>query len=303
MLYNLKNKIGRKLFDSKCRNVLMAPQTQIAQSNNTLVISQLQHKDVMMYLVAIKTFAAKVQVGSVLILNDGSLDKNDHAILREHIPGVSIEPIELYRSKRCPKGGCWERLLAIAEHAKRNYVIQLDSDTLTIGELPEVAAASANNVSFALGTWDGQQVERFLTRAADAKRLNPEPVCHIQVTAEKAFDKVPGHEKLYYVRGCAGFSGFARDAISKLFIEDFSEHMYTIIGNRWNEWGSEQLMSNVVLANSAQMTVLPHPRYSDCNHNQNGLTVFIHFIGDCRFQGNAYRKKSAIKISELIQDV
>ena len=303
MLFNLKNQIGRKLFDRNCRHVLMAPQTQIATSSNTLVISQLQHKDVVMYLVAIKTFASKVQIGSVLILDDGSLDKNDHAILREHIPGASIESIERYRSKRCPNGGCWERLLAIAEHTNKNYVIQLDSDTLSIGELPEVSAAAANNVSFALGTWDGQQVESFLARAADAKRLNPEPVCHIQVTAEKAFDKVPGHEQLHYVRGCAGFSGFARNSISKHFIEDFSEHMYAIIGNRWNEWGSEQLMSNVVLANSAPMTVLPHPRYADCNHHQNGLTTFIHFIGDCRFQGSAYRKKSAIKISELIQGI
>lgn len=253
-----------------------------------------------MYLVAVKTFASQVQVGSVLVIDDGSLNQNDYSLLKEHIPGVTIEPIDKYRSTRCPKGGCWERLLAIAEHAKRHYVIQLDSDTLTIADLPEVSAATANNISFALGTWDNQQLERFSERAADARRLNPKSICHIQVTAEKALDKISNHEELYYIRGCAGFSGFARNSTTRLFIEEFSEQMQSIVGNRWDEWGSEQFMSNVALANSPAVTVLPHPRYSDCNHIRKDTTAFIHFIGDCRFQGSSYRQMSSTKILELM---
>lgn len=52
MLYNLKNKIGRKWFDFRARGVLRLQPLKLADDANApVVLSQLQHKDVLMYLV------------------------------------------------------------------------------------------------------------------------------------------------------------------------------------------------------------------------------------------------------------
>lgn len=289
MFFNLKNKIGRQLFDRNCADVLAIPPARVMTSSDTKVVSQLQHKDVLMYLVAIKSFSARVPVGSVLVLNDGSLNEADQELLARHVPNITVEPIEAYRSPRCPQGGTWERLLAIAQHSKDGYVIQLDADTVAIGALPEVEAAVTCGTSFALGTWDGQKLETMAERAADARRLNPDGPRHVQVAAEQVFDQMPGFAELRYVRGCSGFAGFARNAASLEFIEEFSLHMGSLLLDRWKEWGSEQLMSNVVIANSPNAIVLPHPQYCDCNHIA-AETTFIHFIGDCRFNNGVYRE-------------
>lgn len=298
MFFKLKTQLGRDLFDRECRGVLTAPPARTLASSRTLVVSQLQHKDVLMYLVAIKSFASRVPVGAALILNDGSLDEQDKQVLITHVPGVKISPIEAYRSPRCPSGGTWERLLAIAHHSAQQYVVQLDADTVAIGELPEVTAAAADGVSFALGTWDGQQVETLAQRALDARRLNVADHDHIQVAAEKVFDQVPGFDQLRYVRGCSGFAGFAPGSVTPQFIEAFSGHMTSLLGDRWTEWGSEQVMSNVAVANSPRVMVLPHPRYCDCNHIGKE-SAFIHFIGDCRFRGSAYREAGTNQIKRL----
>ncbi len=56
------------------------------------------------------------------------------------------------------------------------------------------------------------------------------------------------------------------------------------------EWGSEQVMSNIVVANVPSAVVLPHPKYADCHKMEPGVTQFIHFIGSCRFDGGNYAR-------------
>lgn len=301
MFHNLKGQVGRELFNRRCVGVLDTPPVQLDDTRAAMVLSQLQHKDVLMYLVAMKTFAARVPLGAARVLDDGSLQTEDRELLARHLPGLVIEPITAYRSTRCPGGGTWERLLAIAQHCASRYVVQLDADTLTVDALPEVAEAIAANQSFALGTWDDQRSETFAERATDARRLNPGPDVHVQVAAEQHFDREPTWVGLRYIRGCSGFAGFARGATSVGFIEEFSERMTLLLGERWREWGSEQVMSNIALANSPDAMVLPHPRYCDCLHRAEH-SAFVHFIGDCRFRGSAYRDMAATQIERLSHD-
>lgn len=298
MFMNLNHQIGRGLFRRSCHGVLDVPPVRLAQGNDVLLLSQLQHKDVLMYLVAAKSFCSRVPVGNVTVLDDGSLQADDKALLADHIPGVTVEPITAHRSNHCPHGGTWERLLAITAHTQQHYVVQLDADTVTIGPLDEINACAARGTSFALGTWDSQRVEPMGFRAAQAREHNPLPEGHVQVVAEKAFDRVAGFQNLRYVRGCSGFAGFARGSVTRSFVEDFSRQMQGLIGARWNEWGSEQVMSNVAVANSPAVDVLPHPRYCDCNHIS-PESVFIHFIGDCRFRGSIYRRTAGAQVRRL----
>ena len=122
---------------------------------------------------------------------------------------------------------------------------------------------------------------------------------HIQFVAEASFLDLDYSGDLRYVRACAGFGGFAAGSVNLEFIERFSADMNRITGPRWRTWGSEQVMSNVVIANAKDAAVLPHPTYGDCMQSATDM-AFIHFIGDCRFVGSKYARLASSTVRTLI---
>ncbi len=116
------------------------------------------------------------------------------------------------------------------------------------------------------------------------------PHAHVQQVAESNFDKLEKFDTLRYVKGCAGFAGFPQGSFSREFVEEISAQMEAAIGVKWREWGSEQVMSNIVVSNIAGAVVLPHPKYSSCEKLDVDSPAFIHFIGYCRFNKGIYAK-------------
>ena len=299
MFYQLKDRVRRYRFAAACKGVLQAAPVALDASSDLVVLSQVQHKDVPLLLLAVKSFARQVRPRKVCVLNDGSLSANDRAVLREHIPGVNLLELAEFRSAICPRGGTWERLLAIASLVGDHYVIQLDSDTLTIGLIEEVRHCIERQSAFALGTWNNQKIETMRERCETARKLAHQTDSHVQVVAEANLDKLDDFESLRYVRGCSGFAGFARQSFTREFVEAISGQMQAAIGAKWSEWGSEQVMSNIVIANIPNAIVLPHPKYADCHKMQPGVTEFIHFIGSCRFDDGNYARLGAQVIARL----
>lgn len=295
MLYGISNALNRAIFNFQCRRVFDTPAAPLARDSDLAVLTLLQHKDVMMAALAFKSFAQHAPVGAFFIVDDGTLTQRDRGLLKEHLPGVTFLDRAAYVSPHCPTGGCWERLLAIADVSKSRYVIQLDSDTLTLAPIPEVCEAARSNTSFAISTWDDQEIEGMRERQQHAARLVAESdgKAHIQVVAEANFDKLTEFRQLRYLRGCAGFSGFGKGSVDHSFIENISAEMFSALGDRWAEWGSEQVMSNIVVANCPKALPLPHPKYCDCTRMSSEKTVFVHFIGTCRFSANIYAKHAS----------
>jgi len=123
---------------------------------------------------------------------------------------------------------------------------------------------------------------------------------HVQVVAEQNLEKLEGSGHLKYVRGSAGFAGFAAGSFSREEIEHISENMERLIGKRWKEWGSEQVMSNLMVANSEEATILPYPRY--CNfmpQTRHEECCFLHFVGTYRFKKGIYARKVTSIVSKL----
>ena len=89
-------------------------------------------------------------------------------------------------------------------------------------------------------------------------------------------------------RGCSGFAGFPSGPGKIELMRDLSAQMQQLVGDKWRDWGSEQVMSNLLVANQPGARVLPHPDYTDCEKMQPGRTRFVHFIGTCRFRGMQY---------------
>jgi hypothetical protein len=289
----------RARFAGACSGVLRTAPVALDGAADVVLLSQVQHKDVLMFLLAVKSIARKIKPRAVYVLDDASLSAGDHARLRDHIPGVTLFKLAEYRSAACPSGGTWERLLAISSLVRDRYVIQLDSDTLTVGSIDEVRDCIGRQAAFALGTWDNQKMETMRERCATAKKRMTQGDGHVQVVAEANFDKLVRFESLGYVRACSGFAGFSRGSFTREFVESISSQMEAAIGDRWHKWGSEQVMSNIVIANIPGAIVLPHPKYSDCHKMKPGVTELIHFIGSCRFDDGNYARLGSEVIATL----
>jgi hypothetical protein len=299
MLYELRDRVRRARFAGECSGILHTAPVALDAAADVVLLSHVQHKDVLMFLLAVKSIARQVKPRAVYVLDDSSLSGDDHARLRDHIPGLTLFELAEYRSTACPSGGTWERLLAISSLVRDHYVIQLDSDTLTVGSIEEARDCIGRQAAFALGTWDNQKIETMRERCETAKKRVAQAEVHVQVVAEANFDKLDRFESLRYVRACSGFAGFARGSFTREFVETISAQMKAALGDRWHDWGSEQVMSNIVIANIPGAIVLPHPKYADCHKMKPGVTEFIHFIGSCRFDDGNYARLGAKVIATL----
>jgi len=288
-IFALQRRFHRNMFNWKCNTILDTHPLNIIK-NNIIIISMLRHSDVIMYLVAIKSFYQRFLKGEIIILNDGSLTARDLNLLKEHVLPKDIVNINDIKNSVCPKGGCWERILLISEYVKDYFVIQLDADTLTLGEIPEVHQCVRDRTSFTLGTQLGQFVE---TVGELNERIKQWPENHVQVKAEKNFYKLGKYESLKYVRGSAAFAGFAKGSFSLSKLENFSQQMYEIIGEDWSKWGTEQVTSNFLIANSSPSKILPFPKYAGYYPSRNiQNSHFLHFAGHSRYKKGIYRKKA-----------
>jgi hypothetical protein len=285
------------------RGVLETPPVATRQ-DGVILFSMLGAKGLLPFLVAAKTLQSWLGRGRFVILDDGSLTPRDRALLASHLGDPEILSIHDVDTGPCPRGGTWERLLTLLDLRANAYVIQFDSDTITCGPLPEVAAAIDERRSFTLLGEAGAELLAFdafvASRAASSRGSG---AVHVQAAIEALIDRVaiPGLAEPRYVRGCAGFAGFAPASSGRALAEAFSIEAERLVGrDRWAEWGSEQVTSNIVVANEPDPILLPYGRY--LNFWDQELPAdrrFVHFIGTCRFRSGVYVDETRAAIAAL----
>ncbi len=295
MFYNLKTKLKRSWHNLNCRAIFDTEPLRI-QEAPLLFLSMVSHDDLLMYLIAIKSLYTRFGEGQIAIINDGSLTPADINRLNHHLGRPEILDARRIDTGPCPSGGCWERLLTAMDRCADHYLIQVDSDTLTLNAVPEVIEAYRSNCSFALGTYDGQSIVPLSEAQAFVEKHTSS---HIQVVAEQHFANFLDGE-WRYVRGCAGFSGYARGRHSRADAEAWSRRMQEVVGEKWREWGSEQVTSNLLIANAAGSIVLPYPRYANFTPTLDpAQSAFIHFIGTYRYSRGTFLAASRRLIAEF----
>jgi len=291
MLYRARQALCRTWFELNCSSLRRTLPIE-AYDERLTVVTMLRHGDVFMYLLAVKSFCKYVGCyPTVVILDDGSLTKSDREIIVSHIPKARITNFAEVAPARCPKGSCWERLLLVSDLSKDSYVVQVDADTLTVKPIPEVKECIDRNRSFTLlGDGSYPKVEPMINASARA-RTNPST--EVQAVCERSFDQLQQSGSLKYIRGNAGFVGFAKGSVTRDKIEWFSDLMRSIVKEKWDEWGSEQVASNLVIANCDNSYALEFPKYLSFwahLHVPYEDAAFIHFIGPHRYSQAFYLK-------------
>ena len=196
-----------------------------------------------------------------------------------------------------PVGGTWERLITICDLAERDFVIQLDADTVTSGPLDEVKSCVARGHSFMLMA--GHTAEMLpVARVAELAKGD-----HVQNVAEGLLGQLDPAIATRYGCGCSGFAGFAPDPQRRAALEQFSAGMEELLGPRWREWGTEQVSSNFLVARDPNGILLPYRRYR--NFGGEALTevaVFVHFFGTFRYDHGTYRRMARELAARLNSD-
>jgi hypothetical protein len=286
----------------QCRALLDKPVITPAD-DGLILFSMIGTAVVLPYLLAIKSLHHHLQRGKIVLLDDGTLTEADKRILAEHLGNPRIIPIASVDTGPCPRGGTWERLLTIQSLREEAYVIQLDSDTVTIGAVPEVAAAIEANLSFTLSGGPIEAPLGSMTLPDFAARFypnGPEEGGHIQGYFESRILQLPDATNRRYARGCSGFAGFSKGPGRVAAMEAFSQEAEAFCGTRWTEWGTEQITSNYLIANEAGATLLPYNHYMNYwNEAWGAETRFIHFVGAWRHATSAYATATTQAINQL----
>lgn len=263
-----------------------------------VLLSMVQKRDVLAYLVALKSFAAFCCPQRVVVVCDPSIDANDRQTLRAHVPHIELRDADEFTHPDIPRGGTWERLLAICDYARDAYVVQLDADTVTVAQPKEVLQAIARRAGFVLGEAPKQTLITLPTTSSNAQ-ADIDGQAHIQGYSEACMAEVGLPADALYVRGCSGFTGFPPSTSMRDDLIHFSNCMSRRVGKqRWTSWGTEQITSNYLVANAPGTQVLPYPDYGTPDR-MNDDTVFIHFIGSLRFTSDRYEKTSRKVIGQM----
>jgi len=300
MLYRLRRRLNYWQFDRIIAAIHDTPPLDIADSN-LRILSMVAERDIGMYLMAAKVLYHRIRHGRFIAIIDRDLAERHRDTLRRHLGGaVEFVILEDISVGRCQRGGTWERLLSCIDWSQKHYVIQMDSDTLALQPVPEVIDAVAANRAFTIA--EGVPLQT-LAEAAAWMDANGKTGNHIIDATQRAFAQHPQKDTLRYVRGSSGFAGFARGGVTRDLAEDFHVTMEGILGHdRWREWGTEQVASNFVVANSPDPVVLPWPAYGTVPPGADMSKVkFGHFIGSSRFVNQRLARAGAQTIKELLQ--
>lgn len=288
-MVTLTERFNRFLFHRAVKAMLKTPIVRRG-SNPFAALTMVHQRDVLPYLLAIKSFAHFARPERIILVADPSLDDSSKRLLREQVPHIEILKAEDYRRPALPVGGTWERLSAISVLSCESPIVQLDADTVTFDYPSDVVDCMRENRSFIIRSEHDTEIQT-LDRAAEYGRSLLSFSQHVVAFAEAAFTELPNWQQLRYARGCSGFTGFGKGHVSPDALDALSNDMRRLLGAKWDKWGSEQVSSNLLAATTRDALLLPHPKY--CNADQiEEETVVAHFIGYARHVNREYEHRA-----------
>lgn len=295
----IAHEIQRRAFSRSIRARFALPPVE-KDSHGPIVVSMVSKRDLQNYLVAIRTFSRSISPSRVIVLDGGRIDESDATQIRSAIPFaelISVDEVDLTGLQR---GGTWERLALIAHLSECGYVIQLDADTLTLGELSVVGKCIDSGTPFVLrGDRHGSDVVTVSQASERAARANGS---HVQTVFEQRLSRFADDPNLRYIRGCSAFTGFPQGSITPASLRAVFARLQPLCEDRWKEWGTEQITANFILANLPDTVALSPEMYATFTGQRAEelrMADFIHFIGTYRYRDGIYVKFAKERLQAL----
>jgi hypothetical protein len=290
VLRRIKYKFHQFRFQQSEKLVLKTPAAQYRKCPSVTIVSMVSHSTVCMYLLAIKSFLKHFGYGTIEAIDDGSLTEEDKYLLSLHVPAIRISSGKTVNTYDCPSYISWKRLFRIREIAETSYVIQLDSDTVSVGNLVDIHHNVQSNDGFVIGSQKWSKAVDVIFLNGIVSQWDSD---HVQARAESCFHLIDFFKDgTKYLRGCAGFAGYPQNFATVDEIRALSASIEEHVGDDWMRWGSEQTATLCLISKQKTATILPWPEYQNYGFpNTNEISEsmnFIHFIGSKRFDDSQY---------------
>jgi hypothetical protein len=294
LFYRLRRNLKYFKFYRQIGRILDTPPIAYREAPFTIV-SMVAGYDVQMYILAMKALYRRLGRGKITVVAD-DIDSQSRDLIRKHLGPVRFINIEDIDTGACPRGGTWERLVYILRNTQQEYTIQMDADILCVGPIPEVVECIEQNRAFTLGDGEGIPIKPLLDWTRE-----PRISSNIVIAFEKRAADFPNSDKVLYVRGSSGFAGFAKGARDIEFLENFHRNGLKLMGDRWKEWGTEQIASSFVVSNSPNGLLLPVSKYLTWErHKLPDQIALLHFLGYCRFDQGLFPKLANREIDAML---
>ena len=281
MFYRLRRSIKYFKFNRQISRIWDTPPLVI-QDGSPTIVTLVAGYDVQMYILAVKALYRRLGRGKIVSILDRDVTAKGRELIRRHLGDVEFVDIDSIDTGACPRGGTWERLVYIVRRSEREYVMQMDCDVLCVGPIPEVQECIEQKRAFTLA--DGIPKKPLADWANEQHRGD-----NIVFEFERRAPQYPDSPRLFYLRGSSGFAGFAPGAVTPQTLEDFHKKSEALLGARWKEWGTEQIASNFLVANSPNSVGLPKPKYLTWErHDLPEELSLLHFLGYCRFDRGVF---------------
>lgn len=295
------HEIQRLQFNASIAGIWDASPIRCAADGPT-VLTMLSSRDVNMYLLAVKSLARFCAPRRVIVLDDGSLTDDLKGKLGQQVRGIEFVDIRSVDLGRCQAGGTWERLCLIGAISADEYVMQMDADVLCLRHPEQLIETINARRAFTMpGDLDGSRIVTALQAADLADKLQG---TGFQLRLERQLRTLSDAATFRYVRGCSAIAGFPPGSISLSAIETVHAKLEQVLGrDQWLTWGSEQITSNVLVANCQGAVVLDGAEY--CSYFPEGTQFqfsaasMIHFIGTHRFERGLYQRLAKQVLREL----
>lgn len=133
MFYRLHKWRRTQKFNRAIGGILDTPPIHV-KAAPWCIVRMVANADVPMYLLSLKSFYPKLGRGKIAAIIDRDMPQALRDTLTRHVPGLEFIILEDIHTGACQRGGTWERLLYVLDRSESEYTIQLDADTLTVGD-------------------------------------------------------------------------------------------------------------------------------------------------------------------------
>lgn len=309
MFYRLRKRLNTVRFWVAARGVYDTPSTPCDPAADCTIHTMLGQADLLMYLVAIKSFLRFRPVARVAAHSDGSLRPEHEALLRKHVPGIRVisttEANERAKKELNPflaewraRDASWRRLIDTELWCETHRRMIIDSDILTIRRPDAVLEWIADK--------DGTRPLMF--GATDSLPAGPipegtgrRPIQNVFRERLAQFAKEANGPAEFYQGGTSGYYGCRRE-ISLAEIERLIRAGLAA-GVPMAEWGGEQCLVVYRLSTSdpIRLNVRKYFNFAPEAMDRLNEVAVAHFYGTFRFCRGVYSRLAAEVVHDLKQ--
>lgn len=314
----LLNKYGDGVF---FRSVTRTRPIEVNPHADTGIHSAVPHRYVLAYVTALKSLLRFHRDVAVYVHDDGSLRKDDKALIRTHLPGAEI--VDRTRADETFSRQVGDEFLVKVRGSYTSYlklfdptlmstrrrIVIVDTDVLFMNR-PDVVIdwIRSGGVPWYHRSEPWLKKKDHAPRpAASAPALpSPQPMqpTHIQKLVVQRVGEI--NEKLgssyAFIPGFnSGLIGYEHGTVQFAELRILLKLLFDMFGDRIFRWGAEQTMHGLILCGRGA-TALPSEQYmvfTDLNSDRAAQATFVHFIGEFRYHRFVYPWLAGQVIREL----